>query len=260
MESIGKLCEVWRYPVKSMRGELVESVFVGFSGLEGDRFYSVVNNAGKPEFPWFTAREQEPLLLYTPKFTDTARTAQPGNLATTQAAAPGINPMYPEEETFAVQVTSPGGESFEIRDPAFIAHLESLTSESLRIQFSQKGQMDSRPLSLLSTQTVKGLSKELDMDIDRRRFRANLYIEWNNDDAFFEDSLIGRTVLLGDQVELKIIERDSRCKMITIDPDTAETTPQILKHVTRKHGGYTGVYGAVLKEGVVNVGDTISLM
>ena len=43
MARIGTIKELWRYPVKSMRGEQLDSVFVGFSGLMGDRFYSIVN-------------------------------------------------------------------------------------------------------------------------------------------------------------------------------------------------------------------------
>ena len=48
--------------------------------------------------------------------------------------------------------------------------------------------------------------------------------------------------------------------MITIDPDTAETTPRLLKHIARKHNGFAGVYAAVLIEGTVKPGDEITLV
>ena len=48
--------------------------------------------------------------------------------------------------------------------------------------------------------------------------------------------------------------------MITIDPDTAEETPNIMRNVARAHGGNAGVYGAVLIEGVVRPGDPIVLL
>ena len=48
--------------------------------------------------------------------------------------------------------------------------------------------------------------------------------------------------------------------MITLDPDTGDSTPKILKHVTLAHEGYAGVYGAVLVEGVIKEGDEISLV
>ena len=57
-----------------------------------------------------------------------------------------------------------------------------------------------------------------------------------------------------------MLERDARCKMITIDPDTAEPSGAILRQVSRAHDGMAGVYGAVLVEGMVRQGDDIELM
>ena len=57
-----------------------------------------------------------------------------------------------------------------------------------------------------------------------------------------------------------MVERDPRCKFITIHPETAETDPALLRHVTRKHEGFAGVYAAVIKEGPVRKGDAIALV
>ena len=65
---------------------------------------------------------------------------------------------------------------------------------------------------------------------------------------------------IGDRLEITILALDPRCKMITIDPDTAETTPRLLKHIARKHDGFAGVYAAVLIEGTVKPGDEILLL
>ena len=48
--------------------------------------------------------------------------------------------------------------------------------------------------------------------------------------------------------------------MITLDPDTSEANPNIIKHLASNHEGYAGVYGAVLVEGVVKAGDAIELL
>jgi uncharacterized protein len=40
MSIIGKIASLWRYPVKSMRGEEVDTVFLGFAGIYGDRFFA----------------------------------------------------------------------------------------------------------------------------------------------------------------------------------------------------------------------------
>ena len=47
--------------------------------------------------------------------------------------------------------------------------------------------------------------------------------------------------------------------MITLDPDSGEADPRVLRQVARGHGGNAGVYGAVLCEGVINSGDRIHL-
>jgi uncharacterized protein len=56
------------------------------------------------------------------------------------------------------------------------------------------------------------------------------------------------------------LERDPRCMMITLDPDTAEKTPAILKQVAQAHEGMAGVYGAVLAEGMIRKGDPVELV
>ena len=74
-----------------------------------------------------------------------------------------------------------------------------------------------------------------------------------------ENELVDRRLKIGERLEIMILELDPRCKSITIDPDTAETQPRLLKHIARKHDGFAGVYAAVLKEGVVKPGDELSL-
>jgi len=99
------------------------------------------------------------------------------------------------------------------------------------------------------------------MEMDKRRFRANFYVEWENqDDPYFEFSLVGKTLKIGDRLEVAIVERDPRCKMITLDPDTADATPKVLQHVSRNHDGCAGVFAAVLQDGRVNQGDSIHLI
>ena len=56
------------------------------------------------------------------------------------------------------------------------------------------------------------------------------------------------------------MERDPRCKMSSLDPDTAEHDPQVLRKVARVHGNLAGVYCAVLVEGMVRKGDSVELV
>ena len=118
---------------------------------------------------------------------------------------------------------------------------------------------DCRPLSLFSVQTGRRLGEELGIDLDKRRYRANTFMDLASAAGFAEDGLVGQTVRIGSKVVVSVLERDPRCAMITIDPDTAQRNPQFsatsLKPMTAP-----GVSAAVLVEGVVRVGDDIHVI
>lgn len=258
MQSIGRLDQVWRYPVKSMRGESVDEVFVAYSGVMGDRVYAIASSTACPEFPWHTGREQEEFVLYQARFKHRGLTLIPAELEA--ANADDLNPPYPDIDAFALEIETPDGQTFDINDPALLASLKDKSDGELQVRYSQKNAVDCRPLSLFSRQTIQQLAQETEMAIDPRRFRANFYPSWDSAGGFYENELVGRKLKIGNRLEITILARDPRCKMITIDPDTAETTPRLLKHVARKYDGFAGVYAAVLIEGTVKPGDEILLL
>ena len=260
MSTVGTIESIWRYPVKSMKGEQLDEAFVAFAGLMGDRLYGVVKGHGNPGFPWHTAREQESLLRYQPRYKHHSATLKPEHLEAAQGMAPGIIPLYPVAEQFAVEVETPEGERYNLEDGTFLEHLKTVTNDqSLSLKFTQRSQYDCRPLALFSLQLADILTRELETAIDKRRFRANLYVDWNEDKPY-EIELVGKRLKIGETLEINVLERDPRCKMITLDPDTAAANPQIIKHVSQAHEGFAGVYGAILVEGVVKAGDPIQLL
>ena len=260
MSALGTIESLWRYPVKSMRGETLDEIFVSFAGVMGDRLYGIVNGDGNPAFPWYTIRDYEELLLYQPRYKNHSATLQPENLAVAQTMSPGINSLYPDTNQFSVEVETPKGDSYSLDDD-FLEHLKSLTGDrSLSLHFSQRSQFDCRPLSIFSVQMRDLLAEELNMDIDKRQFRANFYVKWKDDKPAYEKDLVGHRLKIGDRLEINVLERDPRCKVITVNPDTAEVEPKLIKHIAQSHEGYAGVYGAVLVEGIVKAGDTIQLL
>ena len=98
------------------------------------------------------------------------------------------------------------------------------------------------------------------MAVDKRRFRANVYLDLTSSEGFAEDEFVGRSCASAQKLSSPIIQRDPRCMMITLDPDTAEKTPAILKQVAQAHEGMAGVYGAVLSEGMIRKGDSVELL
>ena len=262
MSVIGHVDSLWRYPVKSMRGEELEEAFVGFSGVYGDRLFAFRSTARPKGFPYLTGREQEELLLYRPRFRDPQQAAKPPNLAEAETIAPGLNPVFADPADLAVEVETPSGEVLGVDDPALIRMLGERMRDghTLILLRSERAMTDCRPVSLFSVQTARHLGDEIGTALDKRRFRANVYMDLGSAAGFSEDGFVGRTLRLGPKVMVSVLERDPRCKMITLDPETAKPNPNVLRKVTRAHEGMAGVYGAVLVEGMVRRGDDIELL
>jgi len=48
--------------------------------------------------------------------------------------------------------------------------------------------------------------------------------------------------------------------MISLDPDTGEHNPEVLRKVSQAHAAFTGVYCVVLVEGILTKNDSIELV
>jgi uncharacterized protein YcbX len=262
MSIVGQVESLWRYPIKSMHGEELEQAFVGFSGVYGDRLFAFKSSARPAEFPYLTGREQREMLLYRPRFRHPDKAAKPPNLAEVEALAPGVSPLFANPAELAVDVETPSGGVLAVDDPALIRMLAERMGDghTLTLLRSERALTDCCPVSLFSIQTARQLGDEIGIPLDKRRFRANVYLDLGSAAGFAEDAFVGRRVRLGSKVVIAILNRDSRCKMITIDPDTLEPNGAVLRRVSRAHDGMAGVYAAVLVEGMVHRGDEIELL
>ena len=122
---------------------------------------------------------------------------------------------------------------------------------------------DEYPVSLISEATVSYLSsltggkKEFEVE----RFRPTLLL--SGCEPHEEDSWLGKGLILGDRLRLRLISRDPRCAITTLDPNTGErdfdTLRLILSYRPSRRAAYLGVYGIVEASGSVAVGDEITL-
>jgi uncharacterized protein YcbX len=260
MSVIGKVDSAWRYPVKSMRGEELEEAFAGFSGIYGDRLFAFESSASPKGFPYFTAREQRRLLQYRPHFRYPEKAARPINL--TEAEGMGANPVWADPSELMVDVETPDGKKLAIDDPALTDMLRTDLDQKhqLTLMRSERALTDCRPVSIFSLQSARQLAEETGVPIDKRRFRANVYVDLTSGGGFAENDFVGRSLRIGPKVVVRVLERDARCVMITLDPDTTEKTPEILKKVAQAHEGMAGVYGAVMVEGMLHKGDPVEVL
>jgi uncharacterized protein YcbX len=236
MSPIGKIASIVRYPVKSMAGEMLCHSALTEWGLAGDRLYAFESSGAPPGMLRLTGRERREMLRYEPA-------------------------LLPDG---IVEVRTPTGQVFRIDSQALLEYLQLHIPDvsSLLLTQAEIPQTDVRPLSLISLQTVQQLSKELGEPLDPRRFRANVHLDLT-DGPFTEDSLVGRTVRIGNTAIIKILERDPRCRLITYDPETPHSSPplfSIMKLLDRRHEGRAGVYASILASGPVRIDDPIEVL
>jgi uncharacterized protein YcbX len=231
IQRVGHVVGVWRYPVKSMRGEALAEVDVSWHGVAGDRRWAFVRDEmTQSGFPWLTLRERAEMGHYQPSL---------------------VEPTRPD--TSPTQVRSPTGVVHDIADPALAADLWPAGARAIR---QNRGIFDTFPLSLITTQTIARLGESVGAQLDVRRFRPNILVEAADDTPFPEDDWVGRVIRIGG-LRMRIDKRDGRCVVITIDPETTQRNPVILRTVASERQGCLGVYGSTVEPGRIGLNDGV---
>jgi len=166
--------------------------------------------------------------------------------------------LNPSGET-AVTVVTPTGETLPIDSRKLRAEIEARSGRGLFLLHDGRGSYDAAPISLISRQTVARIAEESETEASPWRFRPNLLVDLTEGRPFDELKWVGRILRIGNSARVAITEADERCVMITLDPETAISSPGILRCVVQQHYKCAGVYGTVLTAGEVRNGDPICL-
>lgn len=229
--TVGRVVGLWRYPVKSMGAEELSEADVTWNGLAGDRRWAFIRDHKiRNGFPWLTLRECENMSQYSPSFTNRTK--------------PDTSPTV---------VRTPSGTIVDVTDPSLASELCPGGASVIR---QCRGIFDTFPLSLITTQTIARLGEIVGDKLDVQRFRPNILVEATDDSPFQEDTWVGQVLRLGG-VRMRVDKRDGRCVVITIDPETAERNPTILRTVVDERQGCLGVYGTTVEPGNVAVHDEV---
>ena len=237
----GTVSRLWRWPVKSMAGEEVRALSVGPRGAGGDRTHAILHEhkgAWKP----LTAREAPGMLAW--------RAAYPFD---PDAA---VDPAHPPQAV----VTDPAGfRHWRWGDLQLRSALERDLGRTLRLERDVDGIPDV-PATVLVTvaSSLAALSRELDADVDVRRFRTNLHLELDAE-PWAELGWAGAEIALEGGVRLIVDSACERCAIPTRDPDTREKWPQLLRHLTAAHGQGFGVLARVEVPGRVAAGESVRI-
>jgi uncharacterized protein YcbX len=239
MIQVGRVYEIVRYPLKSMAGIATESAVLGWHGLDGDRRFAFRRMEDDSGFPWLSASRLPELLLYHPTGLDES-----------------------SGEPLPTQVRTPTGEFIEVGSPELNAELSERFGSKVELMKLKHGIFDEAPISVISLSTIAGISSETGLDLDRRRFRANIFLETERSEIFLEDEWVGGTLVFGDidpRPAVSVTLRDLRCMMVNLDPETAVQDARVMKTVVRLNNNNAGVYATVVNSGTIRVGDRVSL-
>ena len=122
---------------------------------------------------------------------------------------------------------------------------------------------DEYPVSLLSQASIEHLGNmaQNGSKVEYRRFRPNLLLD--GCDAHEEDTWLGKDVMIGGELRLRVEKLDPRCAITTLNPDTGERdldTPRLIlgyRSDVSGSGACFGIYAAVVTPGAVSVGDEV---
>jgi uncharacterized protein YcbX len=233
---IGKVAQLWRYPVSSIGGEQLEQAELSGTGVGGDRLWCLVGtSSGEVAAPekrrhW---RSSTHLLARNPdrlelRFADGAWLPAFGDEARQRL-----------EAHFGFQV--------ELRR-ATPAGADPVAPDGVRPRYQH------RPIHLLTTASPEALGRLLpDSEIDPRRFRPNLVLQTEGD-GFVEQGWLGSELTVG-ATHLRVVEPCMRCAFTVLAQQGLAQDPAILAQIAAAAEGAFGVLCSVLVPGTVRLGD-----
>jgi uncharacterized protein YcbX len=224
----GTVAELWRYPVKSLRGERVDEAELKERGIPGDRLWAVTDGDGKLGSGKTTTRFR----LLVGLFDLAARGVPP----TVTLPDGGDLPLGPELDAFLRERY--GDATLTVARESTVMH------------------HDTAPLHLLTTASLRWLEDRLPASqVDRRRFRPNVLLETAGSEPV-EDGWVGERFALGSAI-VEVTQRTERCVMTTNPQEELGHDPAILRAVTELNEVCLGVLARVVQPGVVRVGDAL---
>tara|TARA_B100000530_G_scaffold331506_1_gene276336 strand:- start:165 stop:953 length:789 start_codon:yes stop_codon:yes gene_type:complete len=252
------------YPVKACAGVDLEVMNLDDRGPTGDRRYMIVD----PEGRFVTQRESPMMALIQPSLLPTGLRMQ----------APGRAPLtvQPGEDRRPVRVWASELEAIDAGDPA-AQWLSSILDRPVRLVSMapevrraidpphEEGPTsvafaDGFPLLVTHTSSLRELNERLERPVTMGRFRANIVVDggvpWEEDQ--WSGLRIGAT-------EIRLPKPCERCKVITVDPETGQTSKEPLRTLATYRcvtgaGVIFGQNGIHAGPATIAVGDRVELL
>jgi uncharacterized protein YcbX len=290
---VGSVTGLWRFPVKSMRGERLEEAHVTERGLVGDRAYALMDTDTGKVVSAKSVKRFPDLLQCQATFVESPGAGE--DLPPVEITLPDGTSVRSDDSDVSgvlstffehdVTLARAAPEDFTIDqyhpdledvDPA--GHRDTVVEQKLGAAFFAEAGLPSPvpvgaffdlfPVSVLTTSTLQQLTElQPESRFDERRFRMNVIVD-TDDAGFVENAWIGHQLAIGEAVRLNVAMPDPRCVMTTLAQEELPQDGDILRTLTRHNrldvGGASrfpcaGVYAVVEAPGTLRAGQGVAL-
>jgi len=239
LTEIGHVEAILRYPVKSMAGERLEVVNLGWYGLDGDRRLAFRRIDDRGGMPWLTASKLPDLVLFAPHRREDGA-----------------------QRDLPTHVRTPDGEEMPVFGEDLAKEVGRRYGAPVQMMQLRHGIFDEACISVIATDTMAEIGRLAGRSLDVRRFRPNVIVRLLRSVPFQEDEWLGGVLSFGEKENaptITVTMRDERCSMVNLDPDSASSVPEVMKAIVSVNENNAGIYGAVTRTGRLAAGQTIFL-
>jgi uncharacterized protein YcbX len=263
----------WRYPVKSMGGETVDSCNVTERGLAGDRAWALIDPSTRKVGSAKSVKRFAGLLRCS---------ATSNSAGTVRIELPDGRTIQTDQPDAVAVLTDMFGGPLELVPAAPAGTMVEFAAGTLGGKHAQTTELavagaapagalfDYACIHLVTTATLRGLAAAYPGgDFGVERFRPNFVVDCGDATGFVENGWVGRTLAIGDEVVLKVSMPCPRCVMPTLARLTLPHDPEILRTIAREnrldlgdfgHLPCTGVYADIVRTGRVTRGDAVRVV
>ena len=293
--TLGRVDELWRYPVKSLGGVKVDQTAIGPRGVFGDRLWAVRDLERDITA---SARRIPVLLTATARYVGPLPSdAGPGNVPEIEITFPDGTVLSSSDAEVHAKLSELAGRDVRLTalppaDDTSLHRLrrehqtDGLSSATLRADFGVgEGErlpdlsvvrmadlltlgrystppgtfVDLAPVHVLTNTSLATISAEVGNDLDVRRFRPNVFVALDNtDEDLPESQWVGAHLAVGGVV-LDVAMPTIRCVVPSRAQPGLDVNRQVTRAVAAKAQRCLGVYCGVNSRGSVRVGDDITV-
>ena len=263
----GMVVSIWRYPVKSMLGEELNSSYVTERGLIGDRAYALIDQKTGKVASAKNPKKWGKLFDFRSVFIDPPQVVE--NIPSVRITFPDGTHIFSDQNNIDYTLSKVLDQDVRLmraslERPSYeeywpdidgLAQREKVTDETMPSQTF----FDIAIIHLLTTSTINRL-RELYPEgrFEVRRFRPNIVMESASGERnFIENLWMGKKIMIGEDIVLRVTGTCTRCVMTTLPQGDLPKDLGILRTIARYNKVNAGVYASVQRGGTIRRGDLV---